>query len=178
MARQFEADVRAALDGSAVAGEGRGTHAGFFAWVEGAPAEGYRAPRMLDVVDAGRAAPAPEPDPTLPVALVTGEYGARVLAPLADDLADAAGVPVRLVTVANQFFGGNIGVTGLLTGADIAAALEREPAGERYLVPDVVLSNGRFLDGTTPDTLPRTVEFVPTDGASLVAALRPRVRVS
>ena len=55
-----------------------------------------------------------------------------------------------------------------------SAALEREPAGERYLVPDVVLSNGRFLDGTTPDTLPRTVEFVPTDGASLVAALRPR----
>ena len=98
-----------------------------------------------------------------------------MLAPLADDLADAAGVPVRLVTVPNRFFGGNIGVTGLLTGADIAAALEHEPSGQRYLVPDVVLSNGRFLDGSTPDALPRPVEFVPTDGASLVAALRPRV---
>ena len=117
----------------------------------------------------------PEPDRTHPVALVTGQYGARVLAPLADDLAGAAGVPVRLVTVPNRFFGGNIGVTGLLTGADIAAVLEREPSGQRYLVPDVVLSNGRFLDGSTPDALPRPVEFVPTDGASLVAALRPRV---
>jgi NifB/MoaA-like Fe-S oxidoreductase len=174
MARQFEADVRAALDGSDA--HGRGTHTGFFAWVEGAPADGYRAPRLLDVVDAGRAPS--EPDHTLPVALVTGEYGAHVLAPLADDLADAAGVPVRLVTVPNRFFGGNIGVTGLLTGSDIAAALEHEPAGERYLVPDVVLSNGRFLDGSTPDALPHAVEFVPTDGASLVAALRPRVRVS
>jgi putative radical SAM enzyme (TIGR03279 family) len=174
MARQFEADVRAALDGSDA--EGRGTHSGFFAWVEGAPAEGYRAPRLHEVVDAARA-PA-EPDRTLPVALVTGEYGARVLAPLANDLAGAAGVPVRLVTVPNRFFGGNIGVTGLLTGADIAAALEHEPVRHRYLVPDVVLSNGRFLDGSTPDALPRDIEIVPTDGASLVAALRPRVGVS
>ena len=37
--------------------------------------------------------------------------------------------------------------------------------------PDVVLSNGRFLDGTTPEELPRPVEVVGTDGASLVAAV-------
>ena len=174
MARQFESDVRAAVDGSSVAG--RGPHAGFFAWVEGAPAEGYRAPRLLDVVDAAVTRPAP--DRSLPVAVLTGEYGARVLAPLTDDLADVAGVPVRLITVPNRFFGGNIGVTGLLTGADIAAVLEREPAGQRYLLPDVVLSNGRFLDGTTPDALPRDVEIVATDGASLVAALRAEAVVS
>jgi NifB/MoaA-like Fe-S oxidoreductase len=107
--------------------------------------------------------------------VLTGPLGAKVLAPL---VAELGRTDVRVVTVANQFFGGNIGVTGLLTGSDIAAALEHEPAGERYLVPDVVLSNGRFLDGSTPDALPHAVEFVPTDGASLVAALRPRVRVS
>ena len=179
MARQFEADVRAALDGTSAEGAGRGTHAGFFAWVEGAPAEGYRAPRVLgalDVVDAATAPPGP--DRSLPVAVLTGEYGARILAPLAADLACAAGVPVRLVTVPNKFFGGNIGVTGLLTGGDIAAVLEREPAGQRYLLPDVVLSNGRFLDGTTPDALPLPVEIVATDGASLVAALRAEAAVS
>jgi hypothetical protein len=35
-----------------------------------------------------------------------------------------------------------------------------------------VLSEGRFLDDTTPADLPRTVEVIGTDGTSLVAALR------
>jgi NifB/MoaA-like Fe-S oxidoreductase len=78
---------------------------------------------------------------------------------------------VRLLPVANSFFGGNIGVTGLLTGADIATALADEPDGDRYLLPDVVLSRGRFLDGTSVADLPRTVEIIPTDGAALVRAL-------
>jgi hypothetical protein len=60
----------------------------------------------------------------------------------------------------------------LLTGADIAAALESQPEDGRYLLPDVALSRGRFLDGTTVAQLPRTVEIVPTDGAALVRALQ------
>jgi hypothetical protein len=31
----------------------------------------------------------------------------------------------------------------------------------------VCLSNGTFLDGTTPADLPRPVEVIPTDGRSL-----------
>ncbi len=75
--------------------------------------------------------------------------------------------------VDNQFFGGNIAVTGLLTGADVARALDAADTSEhaRYLLPDVVLSNGRFLDGATPEELPWPVEIVGTDGASLVAAI-------
>ena len=107
-----------------------------------------------------------------PIAILTGEYGARVLAPLVPRLERAAQVPVRTLPVANRFFGGNIAVTGLLTGSDVARVLAHEPAGQRYLLPDVVLSDGRFLDGTTPDDLPRSVEVVGTDGTSLVAALR------
>jgi NifB/MoaA-like Fe-S oxidoreductase len=115
------------------------------------------------VVDASRDAP---------VALVTGEYGARVLEPLLPALQSVARGPVRLVPIANRFFGGNIAVSGLLTATDISAALADEPAGHRYLVPDVVLSDDRFLDGGRVATLPRPVEIVRTDGASLVAALR------
>ena len=63
-------------------------------------------------------------------------------------------------------------MTGLLTGADLAPALVGLPADVRVLLPDVVLSEGRFLDGTRPEDLPRPVDVVPTDGASLVAALR------
>jgi hypothetical protein len=82
-----------------------------------------------------------------------------------------ADVPVDTLVVANDFFGGNIGVTGLLTGADVSAALAGAPGETRYLLPDVALSKGRFLDGMALDDLPRAVEVVPTDGASLVRAL-------
>jgi hypothetical protein len=47
------------------------------------------------------------------------------------------------------------------------------PHGHRYLLPDVCLSEGRFLDGTTLDDLPRPVEVVATDGLALRAALEP-----
>ena len=165
MAATFADEVARAVAGHAVTGVG--PRAGFFASVEGAPAAGYRAPRAsgasLAVVDASRDAP---------VALVTGEYGARVLEPLLPALASVARGPVRLIPIANRFFGGNIAVSGLLTAADVSAALADEPTGHRYLVPDVVLSDDRFLDGGRVADLPRPVEIVRTDGASLVAALR------
>ena len=170
MARQFESDVRAALAGDPVMT--KDAHQGFFAWVEGAPAEGYRAPRAISVVDTAGGPRGDRLEDSRPIALLTGEYGARVLGPLADELAEVAEVPVRVVPVRNHFFGGNIAVTGLLTGADVSAALEHEPEGLRFLLPDVVLSNGKFLDGLTPDALPRRVEVVAADGASLVAAMR------
>ena len=78
---------------------------------------------------------------------------------------------VRVLPVENRFFGGNIAVTGLLVGDDIARVLAGEPAGDRYLLPDVCLSRGAFLDGTSPADLPRPVEIVPTDGISLRQAL-------
>ena len=108
-----------------------------------------------------------------PVGVLTGPYGARVLGPLLDEL----GRPdVRLLTVENRFFGGNIGVTGLMVGEDIARVLAEQPEGHRYLLPDVCLSQDRFLDGLTVADLPRPVEVVPTDGASLRAALRVSLR--
>jgi NifB/MoaA-like Fe-S oxidoreductase len=167
MAAQFAEEVRAELAGETV--DALGTRTGFFAWVEGAPAEGYRAPRRTEsATDSVRQGVSGG----VPVSILTGEYGAQVLAPVADDLAAAAGAPVRIVAVANEFFGGNIAVTGLLTGPDVARALADAPGAQRFLLPDVVLSNGRFLDGTTPADLPRLVEIVATDGASLVRAVR------
>ena len=113
------------------------------------------------------------------IALLTGEYGARVLEPVLPALAEAAGRPVRALPVPNRIFGGNIAVTGLLAGGDVAAVLEAErPAGAgegrvRYLLPDVTLSRDVFLDGTSPGDLPRPVEVVGTGGDDLVEALRP-----
>ena len=100
--------------------------------------------------------------------MLTGAYGAGVLRPL---LAEIPRTDVRIVEVDNRFFGGNIGVTGLLVGEDVARVLAEQPEGHRYLLPDVCLSQDRFLYGTSVADLPRPVEVVPTDGASLRAAL-------
>jgi NifB/MoaA-like Fe-S oxidoreductase len=167
MARVFESEVQSALSGETTATTG--TRSGFFAWVDGAPPEGYRAPRQtnvgLMVRDARR------DDARRPVTVLTGTYGERVLTPLLPALSERAGTRVRLMAVQNQFFGGNIGVTGLLTGGDVARALADVDPGDRVLLPDVVLSNDVFLDGTSVADLPRPVEIVATDGASLVEAL-------
>lgn len=79
---------------------------------------------------------------------------------------------VRVVPVENRYFGGNVGVAGLMVGEDLARVLAEQPAGHRYLLPDVCLTQGRFLDGSTPADLPRPVEVVPTDGRALRAALQ------
>ena len=108
------------------------------------------------------------PSRSAPVAVLTGELGAPVLEPL---VAATGRSDVRVVAVENRFFGGNVGVTGLLVGEDLARVLDDQPEGHRYLLPDVCLSNGRFLDGTLPEDLPRLVEVVATDGGALRDAL-------
>jgi putative radical SAM enzyme (TIGR03279 family) len=151
MARAFEARYQGRRDAPA------GGPGGFFQSVDGAPAVGYRAPR----------GPVPitlRSGPGGPVTVLTGTYGAKVIRPLLP-----AHVEVRAVP--NRFFGGNIGVAGLLTGADLSAELAEAPPDRRYLLPDVCLSGGRFLDGLTPADLPRPVEVVPADGSALRAAL-------
>jgi putative radical SAM enzyme (TIGR03279 family) len=136
-----------------------GVRHGFFASVDAAPAEGYRAPRWPTVA-AGT-------DPR-PLTVLTGAYGARVLEPL---VAAHSRTDVTVRAVQNDFFGGNIGVAGLLTGEDLARALTDVEPGMRVLLPDACLNEGRFLDGLTLADLPREVEVVPTDGASLRRAL-------
>jgi hypothetical protein len=44
--------------------------------------------------------------------------------------------------------------------------------GVRYLLPDVTLSRGVFLDGSAPGDLPHPVEIVGTGGDALVEALQ------
>jgi len=171
MARTFEQELLGRVDVPT------GPQSGFFSWVDGAPAAGYRAPRNPAGDTALVCANSPHDrdlahtsDSGRPVAVLTGEYGARVLAPL---LAQLGRPDVRVVPVVNEFFGGNTAVTGLMVGADLARVLAAEPAGHRYLLPDVCLSEGRFLDGTTPAELPRPVEVIATDGIALRKALLP-----
>jgi putative radical SAM enzyme (TIGR03279 family) len=158
--------ARAFVDGFSHPGKAGpgGVRHGFFAAVDAAPAEGYRAQRVPHGTVAAGGAVAD----ARPVVVLTGTYGARILRPL---LAAHPRDDVSVQEIANDFFGGNIGVAGLLTGEDLARALAGGPPHARYLLPDACLNEGRFLDGLTLADLPRAVEVVPTDGSSLRAAL-------
>src|SRR5580700_272790 len=105
----------------------QGVRPGFFAWVDGAPPAGYRATRAPDHGSS--------PPRGAPTAILTGTFAAPLLRGL------VAGRPdVRVIEVENRFFGGTIGIAGLLTAADLGSALATEPAGHRYLLADACLS--------------------------------------
>lgn len=153
MVAAFEARFQGRLDAP------EGGPGGFFQSVDGAPADGYRAHRATGLTISARR--------DAPVTVITGVYGARVLAPLIAGIAPNA----EILPIQNNFFGGNTGVAGLITGADLRDALREVDPGRRYLLPDVCLSSGRFLDGLEPADLPRPVEIVASDGAALRDAL-------
>jgi NifB/MoaA-like Fe-S oxidoreductase len=93
------------------------------------------------------------------------------------------GLTVRMVAVANEFFGRGIGVAGLLTGRDIQIQLEAARAaghdlGDEVLLPAVALRDGAgvFLDDLTPADLAAALEtpvtpVEPTGPAFLTALL-------
>ena len=165
MARTFELEFTGRVDAPT------GVASGFFAWVDGAPPEGYRAPRTVIPRGSDGSTVTLRPSVRAPIGVLTGSYGASILRPL---IAQVGREDIRIIEVPNNFFGGNTAVAGLMTGADLASVLDGEPTGHRYLLPDVCLSQGRFLDGTTPEDLPRPVEIIPTDGIALRAALEKR----
>jgi putative radical SAM enzyme (TIGR03279 family) len=72
-----------------------------------------------------------------------------------------AGVPgARVTAVPNEFFGGTVGVAGLLTGQDIQRHLAAlGDLGDAVLVPAVALRDGDgvFLDDLTPADLARAL---------------------
>ena len=103
---------------------------------------------------------------TKPLAVVTGTYGAQMFR----DYCIGADVPhFDVVEVANDYFGGNTAVAGLMTYADISATLRTHGGRHHYFLPDVCLNNGVFLDGARLDDLQQEfdVEVVPTSGAAL-----------
>jgi putative radical SAM enzyme (TIGR03279 family) len=82
--------------------------------------------------------------------LLSGTLAEPVIARVARLLGGAMGVPVRPFVVPNQLFGRHVTVTGLLGGAEVLAALRREPLGdgEWLLAPRdwLPLDVGRTLD--------------------------------
>jgi len=98
--------------------------------------------------------------------IITGEYGAQVIAPL---LSAYPSDQVHIHEIKNEYFGGNTAVAGLLTFEDVARHLRTAPEDRMFLLPDVCLNDGRFLDGKTIEELQdiRQVKVIQTSGSAL-----------
>ena len=101
-----------------------------------------------------------------PLAIVTGSYGARVMC---DVMREQGFGDVSVLEVENLYFGGNTAVAGLMTFEDVHRVLSKDKGAHLYLLPDVCLNDGVFLDGGLLDDLSREfdIEVLPTSGSSL-----------
>jgi putative radical SAM enzyme (TIGR03279 family) len=169
--------VRSFMDAFSGAGpEVMGRHDGFFASVDVANPTDYTgamnptADTSLRVSRPVAVSVAPRPKKaektSKPLAIVTGAYGAQMFTHLMNESTLSK---VTVVEVVNEHFGGNTAVAGLMTYSDISATLRRFGSDFVYLLPDVCLNGGVFLDGARLDDLQQEfdVEVIPTSGTAL-----------
>ncbi len=78
----------------------------------------------------------------------------------------------KVIAVKNNFFGGEITVSGLVTATDIIEQLSNKDLGEELLIPSVMLRDGgdMFLDSITLDELKEKlgVQITPVDNDGFV----------
>lgn len=83
----------------------------------------------------------------------------------------------NVVAIKNNFFGGEITVTGLVTATDIIEQLKNTDLGDELLIPSVMLRDGgdMFLDSITVTDLSEklnvNITVTETDGYSFISAL-------
>jgi putative radical SAM enzyme (TIGR03279 family) len=89
------------------------------------------------------------------ISLVTGYSFSSELQDFVERLAVRTGVELKVMPVANEFFGAAVTVTGLLTGADLVAQLANRKLGQGLLLPDVMLKESEqiLLDDLTVEQL-------------------------
>lgn len=111
------------------------------------------------------------------VSVVTGESAFREIETFAQALARRTGITIQVFAIRNDFFGGQVTVTGLLTGRDVVSQLTGKTLGRCLIVPDVVLKEGEdvFLDDFSlthlAESLGVSVCRVPTSPWGLLEAL-------
>ena len=158
--------IRAFLDelDAAEAGRQGSFPAATGAWneVPAAPAEGYR--ELRPDFSSGR------DRPDGPVVIITGDYGARVFADVLPRLEALSGETLRILAVRNDYFGGNVAVSGLIVGKDVTAAIDADDLPARkYLLPNTAVPGGRFLDDVDIADIDAPIDAGPPTVAGLLA---------
>ena len=115
------------------------------------------------------------------VSVATGEDAYGLISELCGTLSERCSeLKIHVYAVKNNFFGGEVTVTGLLTGRDISEQLRGKELGEELLLSrNVLRSEGDlFLCGMTPEELSETLGvplvFNENDGAEFLMRLLGR----
>jgi NifB/MoaA-like Fe-S oxidoreductase len=80
------------------------------------------------------------------------------------------------VGIPNEFFGGMVDVSGLVTGGDLIARMQKEEKRARILIPDVMLRHGEtvFLDDVSiqdaENKLGMKIDVLKVDGGEFLDA--------
>ena len=117
------------------------------------------------------------------VEIATGESFYPVLKQMSDMAVEKYGDKVKIYIhkVKNEFFGGNVSVTGLLTGTDLVNQLKGKLKTERLCLCKDMLSDNAdiFLDDMTvpqlESELSTNVEFYTNDGYDLLSGILKEV---
>jgi hypothetical protein len=93
-----------------------------------------------------------------------------------DRISRLAGRELRVLPVRNDFFQGNVAVSGLIVGEDVSRTLRADTApAALYLLPDVALVGDRFLDDVALDEVAAVakapVKAVPATAGGLLEGL-------
>ncbi len=127
--------------------------------------------RLLKSLDRERL---PEPD-RLNGTILTGTLFAPALQSKIEELNNRAGTKLKVASVSNEYFGGDVSVAGLLTGGDFVKAGDRIE-GDFVIIPKSVLKSDEeiMLDGMTLARLREEIGLPihPLDMKSLQSFLR------
>lgn len=120
----------------------------------------------------------PEMDYNRKVTVATGEAACEFIRSLASAAMEKyKGLTVNVIAVRNDFFGGSVTVSGLVTGGDIIKQLKGKDLGSELLIPENMLraEGDMFLDNVTlsevGEALGITVTVTPRGGYPLCEAM-------
>jgi putative radical SAM enzyme (TIGR03279 family) len=118
------------------------------------------------------------------ILVVTSEYGKVVienaLKLIGENLRGkicSDGLTIKVLEVRNDFFGGNIKVSGLLTGRDIISGLKKETLNlyEKIIIPDSIFNDdGLTIDDYSKEDIKsfgRKIKIISEEGRSFVKEL-------
>lgn len=117
-----------------------------------------------------------KPNHTVTVACGTGVYPfmKKIMAMINEKFPN---ITINTQPIKNNFFGGGVNVSGLVTGGDLINQLKGKNIGERLIIPSSMLrfENDLFLDDVSTDDVERELNVqlvaVNNNGADLVNAI-------
>ena len=112
------------------------------------------------------------------VTLACGEAVAPYLSDMMKIIAEKfPNIKINVIAIKNNFFGGGVNVSGLVTGGDLIEQLRGRELGERLFIPSSMLrfENDVFLDDVSVEDVERelgiSLEAVNNNGDELVRAV-------